>query len=215
MPAFAPSSYAQTNVAKAPMPEKPLVGHVNMQLDCFLANSNVDDLRAIVRTLLATGPAGTTAALTKIARKRIPSTIDKRVKPANTWFTVRKDGLYTSTPALEDTLKAARTLMGVGLGFDSLPILTEIVEVLNTIEFDLEDETMEEDLSRLDSDIAQACQSSREQIASGQIDDRVAARENLEAMKEALEKCRLVHETAEGDFPLEKAEMAVEGKWRI
>ncbi|KIO23618.1 hypothetical protein M407DRAFT_107936 [Tulasnella calospora MUT 4182] len=210
-----PAAFTSTNAASAPMPQKPLVSHVNMQLDSFLANSNIDDLRAIVRCLLATGPVDTTSAFTKIARSRVSTTAPRRTHPPSAFFAVDSKGSGVPTNALWETITAARILMGVGLGFESLPILVSIVDTARAYKYE-PDSDMEDALVVIDADIAQALQSCREQLASGDnlVKHREAARETLDKLRNVLAESRRDIEVWGGEFPFEKGELAIQG-WKL
>lgn len=105
--------------------------------------------------------------------------------------------------------------MGVGLGFESLPILISIVDTARTYKYEL-DSDMEDALIVIDADIAQALQSCREQLASGDnlVKDRDSARETLDKLRNVLVESRRDIEAWGGEFPLEKAELAIQG-WKL
>lgn len=178
-------------------------------------SSPFPSLRAIVRCLLATGPVGTTGAFTKIARNRVSTTAPRRMHPPSAFFAVDSKGNGVPTKALWETVAAARTLMGVGLGFESLPVLISIVDAARPYKFEL-DSDMEDALIVIDADIAQALQSCREQLASGDnlVKDREAAKETLDKLRNVLVESRKDIEAWGGEFPLEKGELAVQG-WKL
>lgn len=214
MPAFT-NNLTPAQLASQQPPKQPLVSHVNMQLDSFLANSNIEDLRAIVRTLLATGPAGTTGTFTKIARNRVLHTAASRVPPSSSFFTTdptTNHGLPQKP--LWDAISRARALFGVGLGFESVPILASIVSTASDFTFEMDSE-MEDALIVIDADIAQALQSCREQLTHGDlVKDRDAARAAVAALRTALQDCRSVIEGWGGEFPFEKSILSLEG-WKL
>ncbi|KAG9033318.1 hypothetical protein FRB95_000325 [Tulasnella sp. JGI-2019a] len=174
-------------------------------------------LRAIVRSLLATGPTGTTSCFTSIARTRVQhSTPRKLPSPSSLFTTASPDSSFAvPTKALYDTLARARALFGVGLGFESLPILTSIINRILPLQWEIDSE-MEDALIVLDADLAQAIQSCREQLASGSdlVKDMEGARTAVKALRDAMDNCQEVVESWGGEFPLEKGMMSIEG-WKF
>ncbi|KAG8858942.1 hypothetical protein FRB96_004762 [Tulasnella sp. 330] len=194
-----------------------MLSHVNMQLDTYLANSDLEDLRAIVRSLLATGPSGTTTAFTSIARNRIQNSTQRKLPSPSSLFTTASPASSNAMPtkALYDTLARARALFGVGLGFESLPVLTSIVSRILPLQWEIDSE-MEDALIVLDADLAQAVQSCREQLQSSGdlVKDIEGARSTVKALREVMDQCRVVVESWGGEFPLEKGMMSIEG-WKF
>ena len=170
-------------------------------------------LRAIARSLLATGPCGTTTAFTGIARGRLQQTGLRSLPPTSTVFaSVPTDAeRATPTPAFWDTLSRARCLFGLGLAFESLPILSALVNAAESFKFDTDTE-FEEALFVLDGDIAQALQSCKEQNASGRCDApeaKAAARASLAQLRDVLGNYESSVEAWGGEFPLERSEMVL------
>ncbi|KAG8908773.1 hypothetical protein FRB99_003011 [Tulasnella sp. 403] len=209
MPAITTTSTPTTT------PQRPIVAHVNMQLDSFLANSNIDDLRAIVRSLLATGPAGTVPAFTTIARQRVQRTTGRKLQSPSSYFSTDPSGQPIPTQALWDTVARARAHFGVGLGFESLPILLTIVNTTRSLRWEIESD-MEDALIIIDGDIAQALQSCREQLTHPElVKDKDAARSALSNLKSALIDSRTEVEAWGGEFPFEKGLLCIDGQWKL
>ncbi|KAJ7131036.1 hypothetical protein C8R44DRAFT_664968, partial [Mycena epipterygia] len=142
--------------------------------DTLIANANLDDLRAIVRSMVASATPGIAAALTTAARERLQQTSARFLafSDPNALFTVpcattTSCGTRepTPTPLLFDLLKRARTLYGSGMGFASLDLLTTAVRATLDLRWEREGE-MADILAVLDADIAQAIQSCKEEIDS-------------------------------------------------
>lgn len=187
-----------------------------MQLDTYLANSDLEDLRAIVRSLLATGPSGTTSCFTSLARTRVQTTTPRKLPSPNTLFIVDPStGLAAPTKSLYDTLARARGLFGVGLGFESLPVLTNIIRRMTPLRWEEETE-METALCILDADVAQAVQSCREQLLcpGDLVPDLDAARQTVASLRAALRDCEQAVEAWGGEYPLEKSDMSIKG-WKF
>lgn len=136
-------------------------------VDTFIANANADEyvfhpkaqiityrsesLRAICRNLLASGTPGIANLFTSVARSRARQTSSKVV--------IRRPFFVKNTPSssLVDALRRARTIYGCGLGFASLPILTEVVGATIGLRWD-QDGDMVKALADIDTDITQAIQ---------------------------------------------------------
>lgn len=173
-------------------------------------------LRAIVRSLLATGPPGTTACFTSLARTRVQHSTPLKLPSPSALFTTNPPSTSAvPTQALYNTLARARALFGVGLGFESLPILTTIIIRTLPLRWEI-DTDMEDALIILDADLAQAVQSCREQLVYGEelVKDMDSARAAVKALRKAMTQCQEVVESWGGEFPLEKCMMSIEG-WKF
>ncbi|KAJ7600335.1 hypothetical protein C8J56DRAFT_7289 [Mycena floridula] len=186
----------------APASEKtqqtPVIGHVNLMVDTFIANANVDDLRAISRGLLASALPGVADAFTSVARNRLRHTSVKSCVIHHPLFTKN-----APTSNLYDALAKARTIYGVGMGFASLGILTEVVHVTIGLQWGQDGEIIKA-LADIDTDITQAIQSCKEEIESGRIEDYAAARDTVNCLHVVVEKSRADVETWKGEFPFER-----------
>lgn len=203
----------QTNHATAFEP-KGSFAHVNLMVDSFIANAEADDLRAIMRTMLASCPPSTAAAFTTAARKRFAQTSTRHpTPPPAAHFTTRADGLTEASPSLEATLRRARALYGAGMGFASLALLTSVARGTLGRRWDL-DGALAATLAAVDADIAQALQSAREEFGAGRVADLDAARKTLRDLEETL--CASEDDTArwEGDFPFERSLVDVQ-HWKL
>ncbi|PPQ97315.1 hypothetical protein CVT26_006633 [Gymnopilus dilepis] len=193
---------------------RPSLGHVNLMVDTFIANASADDLRSIVRNLLATGPPGTAAAFTSAARSRLRQTTSKSLP--NTYQLFRRnnvDGLAVALPHLHDVLTRARSLYGAGLGFGSLKILASIVRA--TIGLRWEDEgDMADILAVIDADIGQAIQSSKEEIEADRVLDLSSARETRDTLRRAVQESMVDVKAWGGEFPFERASASLE-HWKF
>lgn len=147
-----------------------------MQVDTLIANATIDEqvipfrsymripsshlfisLRAITRSLLATGSPGLASAFTDAARNRLRQTSVKRMANANLLFE-RIDGIHAvPTTGLEIILARVRALYGAGMGFASLALLTSIVSATIGLRWEW-DGSMAATLAVIDTDISQAIQ---------------------------------------------------------
>ncbi|KAJ7082320.1 hypothetical protein C8R44DRAFT_60117 [Mycena epipterygia] len=155
-------------------PRRPVLGHVNLMADTLIANANLDDLRAIVRSMVASATPGIAAALTAAARDRLQQTNARCLAFPDHGALFTTPCATTAscgpapTPLLYDLLKRARALYGSGMGFASLGLLTTAVRATLELRWDREGE-MADALAVIDSDIAQAIQSCKEEIESGRV----------------------------------------------
>jgi len=188
------------------------IGHVGLMIDTYIANTNLEDLRAVVRALLVTGPPNTTSAFQKVVKQRLrrERTNDRSsLPPPHTLFTSYVGASpYSSpssasssaslpstssspeptdphfTPVVADLLRRARALFGAGLGLQSLPILTLLIHGTHSLHW-TEDGDFVDTLAILDSDISQAVQSSLEEVAASDFDNLVGgAEEGIRAVTE-------------------------------
>src|ERR1700722_2905404 len=113
-------------------------------------------LRAIIRSLLATGPPGFPSAFKNAARCRLRQTNAKKISPWIPFF-IQNGGVGVPPPDLEEVLARARTLDGAGMGFDSLGILASVVKATLGVRWD-EDSDMANALAVVEADIGQAIQ---------------------------------------------------------
>jgi len=189
---------------------RPALGHVNLMVDTLIANANVEDLRSIVRGLLATSPPTLAAAFTTTARTRLCQTHSKVV--------IKPQSLFNPSPArptqhLRDTLKRARSLYGAGLGFASLHILTSIVRASVGLRWAADSELVDI-LTIIDSDISQAIQSSKEETEAGLVNDYEHARTTVKDLRKAVDESLADVRAWGGEFPFERATASLD-VWKV
>ncbi|KAF8631506.1 hypothetical protein AX15_002369 [Amanita polypyramis BW_CC] len=189
---------------------RPVVNHVNLMVDTFIANASVEDLRSISRCLLATGPAGIVPAFLNAAHTRLTQTNAKAVPNKHTLFTNQPhDTKVSPTEDLYEALTRARKLFGSGLGLASLGIFTAIVWGTVGLRWDGSGD-MTDILAAIDGDITQAIQSCKEEISSGRISDHVAAVNTVNELKFAISQCQVDVESWGGEFPFDRASLSLE-----
>ncbi|KAG9308215.1 hypothetical protein JVU11DRAFT_12228 [Chiua virens] len=186
------------------------LGHVNLMVDTLIANATIEDLRAITRSLLATGTPNLAASFTVAARSRLRQTNAKRIASSNGLFVTGLDGIHAvPTPELENVLARVRSLYGAGMGFAGLSLLSSVVNATVGLRWEKEG-SMADILVVIDADISQAIQSCKEELAGGRIDDVTAARETMSKLWASLEEsCRDV-EIWRGEFPFDRAASTLE-----
>lgn len=120
--------------------------------------SNTDSLRAITRTLLATGTPSLAASFTAAARNRLRQTNARRIATTNGLFATGLDGIHAvPTPELGHVLARARSLYGAGMGFSGLGLLVSAVRATVGLRWEPEG-PMADILAVIDMDICQAIQ---------------------------------------------------------
>ncbi|KZT67170.1 hypothetical protein DAEQUDRAFT_713865 [Daedalea quercina L-15889] len=164
---------------------RPVLGHVNLMMDSFIANADIDDMRAVVRTFLATSPPSVTAAFHDAARRRLDKMNAKQLSPSTQLFSKSVDGFSHPTPELATVLRRARSLYGAGMGFASLALLTQVVRATLGMRWQ-EDGDTADILAHIDADITQAIQSSKEESAGGRVTDLSGARATVSELQNAL-----------------------------
>ncbi|KAF8750085.1 hypothetical protein RHS01_09533 [Rhizoctonia solani] len=166
-------------VAAAPTTFKtrPVLGHVNLMTDTLIANSNVDDLRAILPKDTAT--------------------------PSSLFTHLNTSSDPRPTPALYDLLARSRAHFGAGMGFHSLTLLVVIVRATVDLRW-TEDGPLADTLAVVDGDIAQAVQSSKEELMAGRVEDMNMARKVVDELRTAMREVSLVVELWGADFPYER-----------
>ena len=129
------------------------------------------------------------------------------------------------TQSLYDLLSRTRKLYGVGFGSSSLPLLTEIVRATIGIRW-RERSVTAELLAVVDNDISQAIQvcpalppvshlclisdqSTKEEIASGSIEDITRVRDATERLKIAVVDSKNDVLTWNGKFPFGRADITI------
>ncbi|KAF9236540.1 hypothetical protein BU15DRAFT_89074 [Melanogaster broomeanus] len=164
------------------------LGHV-LQVDTLIANSTIDDLRAITRTLLATGTPSLAAHL---QRRHVHDCVK---------------------PTQNNVLARARSLYGAGMGFTSLSLLSSVVTATVGLRWEQEG-SMADILAVIDADICQAIQSCKEELEGGRVNDLGAARETINKIWTGVEDSSRDVEVWGGEFPYDKTASSIQC-WRI
>ncbi|KAI8992728.1 hypothetical protein BD414DRAFT_482001 [Trametes punicea] len=193
---------------------RPVLGHVNLMVDTFIANANLEDLRAIVRGMLATSPPSVAAAFTAAARQRLIRVKATDIPDTTGIFAAGANGSSAvPTEKLDGVLVRIRTLYGSGMGIASLKILARVVGATVGLRWE-EDGAMEDALAAIDADISQAIQSAKEEIDGNRVADFHEAREVVNAMRSAVNDSQVDVKKWNGEFPFERAAASLE-YWRV
>ncbi|KAI9457363.1 hypothetical protein HD554DRAFT_2142888 [Boletus coccyginus] len=190
------------------------LGHVNLMVDTLIANATIEDLRAITRSLLATGTPSLAASFTAAARSRLRQTNAKRIATTNGLFATGLDGIHAvPTPELENALARARALYGAGMGFAGLSLLSSVVKATVGLRWE-QVGSMADILAIIDTDICQAIQSCKEEFDGGRVNDIASARETIGKLWTGVEESSSDVEVWGGEFPFDRAANSIEC-WRV
>ncbi|KAK0197714.1 hypothetical protein F5146DRAFT_1016417 [Armillaria mellea] len=193
---------------------RPALGHVNLMVDTFIANAQVDDLRTIVRDLVGSGIPSIGSTFSAAARTRLIQSGASTGRVQGPLFKRdAHDGSMRPSENLQDTLRRARCLFGAGLGFASLLVLAVVVRATIGLRWSVENE-MSDILADVDADICQAIQSSKEELEGGRVDDYAKAREAVKELENAVKESLLDVESWGGEYPFERASLSFE-HWKM
>lgn len=193
---------------------RPALGHVNLMVDTFIANAQVDDLRTIVRDLVGSGIPSIGSTFSAAARSRLIQSGASTGRVQGPLFKRNAhDGRMHPSEHLQDTLRRARCLFGAGLGFASLLVLAVVVRATIGLRWNVENE-MSDILADVDADICQAIQSSKEELEGGRVDDYAKAREAVKELENAVKESLVDVESWGGEYPFERASLSFE-HWKM
>nr|GAT57135.1 predicted protein [Mycena chlorophos] len=205
MAAFASDPSSSTVRSRSKEGARPVLGHVNLMADTLIANATPEDLRAIIRSMVASATPGIAAALHDAARERLSQTLHAGIltppssagsSPSSETGAYPLLTPYGPTSHMHDLLRRARALYGSGMGFASLGLLAHGARASLGLRWDAEGEdALAEVLAVLDADIAQAIQSCKEEVDSG----RAATPEAHEDARAALADIRAALRACETD----------------
>ncbi|ESK92973.1 hypothetical protein Moror_8976 [Moniliophthora roreri MCA 2997] len=181
---------------------RPVVGHVNLMVDTFLANVKNEDLRSIVRGVLSSGLPGIAPTFTGVAR----TYLGRNPLIVHDQSLVEDDSAGNTVPTEQfgEVLTRARSLYGVGMGFSGLDILASIVKSTVGRRWD-ENGEFAQILVNVDSDITQAIQSCKEEIDAGRVNDFDHARKIINNLRFWLERSFQDAQSWGREFPFERA----------
>ncbi|KAF7313171.1 hypothetical protein MKEN_01003500 [Mycena kentingensis (nom. inval.)] len=176
-------------------------GHVNTMADTVLVNASPEDLRAILRNMLASKTPGLVASFMKSTHARLQQKVVQSSTPVELVMAIGSD---TPSPQLLEKLKSARMLFGSGLGFSSLAPLAEVVRSTVNQRWDVDGEVSRV-LAMADADIAQAIQSCKEQLLDpSQFIDLAGAQRARTELLAALRESQQDTGRWEGEFAFER-----------
>ncbi|KAJ7696218.1 hypothetical protein B0H17DRAFT_1198140 [Mycena rosella] len=179
------------------------MGHVNMMTDTVIVNASPEDLRAILRSMLASKTPGLASAFLMSTRARV---YQRSGAGDGILYPFSESGAVA--PRVLESLTRARLLYGSGLGFASLAPLAAIVRSTIGHRWPAEGEEAYT-LVVIDADIAQALQSCKDELLGSPQSDYSAARKVLGELVAALEASRLDVDKWGGEFPFERGMCSV------
>lgn len=155
-----------------------------------------------MRATLASCAPSTATVFTNAARKRLSQGNFRDVPSREELFTVVR-GEAVPTPRLETVLRKARAIYGAGMGVAGLQYLTEVVRRTHGLQWDVDGDTADV-LAAIDSDIAQAIQSAKEELGAGRVGDLEGARRIVIELERAVIESQQDTLTWDGEFPFER-----------
>ncbi|KAF2635881.1 Aldo/keto reductase [Massarina eburnea CBS 473.64] len=127
------------------------MAHVNLMVDTVIANLPEEGLRSVLRSMLAANPS-----VTSLFEERTRNYLQKPFA-ARTGHLFNTDG---NAPSLTENFRATqqrvRAMLGCGLCYESLPLLTAIVSQASHLRLQSASEELAHALSTVDGDIVQA-----------------------------------------------------------
>ncbi|KAJ8070919.1 hypothetical protein OCU04_001278 [Sclerotinia nivalis] len=189
--------------------------HVNMMTDCIIANMPVEGLRSILRGLLGENTSNT-AGLTELALKYLTNTRPSSIPEL---FTT-SEGSPKPTIDFQRIQSRYRCLMGCGFGFESVELLTSVIQQTQRLEWDEktdEGEDFLDLLATIDGDIVQSTTAVHKSLltSSGTRPMTTKDSQTITALRGALYTCKGIAVSRGQNFPFERGlcclEKLVEG----
>jgi hypothetical protein len=174
--------------------------HVNMMTDTIIANMPAEGLRTVMRGLLGVDPKVTTK-LNTLAVEYLAAT-----RPTTIPLLFENEEV---APALFDWQRRYRCMMGCGMGFESMSLLSEVIRQLQSHELlakkDISESLMDM-LAIVDADVVQSVTAVQKELltnigtrkmSSGEVDI-------AESLLTRLVECQRQAEQSGKEFPLER-----------
>ena len=155
--------------------------------------------------MLARALPSVTEQFTGVARSLLRKKYAAFIPPGHEeLFVLEEDQTMSPTSTLYDVLSRTRALYGIGMGFESLSLLQAVVKITSSLRWRESDE-MTDVLAAIDTDIAQAIQSSKEELLAGRVDVSDHARGIVAAFITTLQETQDIIQDWGGVFPFERA----------
>ncbi|CAO2658295.1 Nn.00g060180.m01.CDS01 [Neocucurbitaria sp. VM-36] len=143
---------SQSLPSTPPRTPEPKMAHVNLMVDTVIASLPEEGVRSVLRAMLAADPS-----VTSLFEERARNYL---LKPS-TAHTCRLFSTEGSVPSITDNFRATqqriRAMLGCGMCYESLPLLTEIVSQASNLRLQsASPEKLIHALSTVDGDIIQA-----------------------------------------------------------
>ncbi|KAH8658967.1 NADP-dependent oxidoreductase domain-containing protein [Ilyonectria robusta] len=165
--------------------------HVNMMTDTIIANLPAEGLRAIMRSLLASHPE-VTGAFERETRSYIQE---------SALAALNSTGSVVNMNNLKETQYIIRCMVGSGLCFQSLPLLSKLV--VQGMDSELNSAESESFLASVDGDIVQTMTAVQKTLFVMKGVRKLSDDENvlLETLYLALVKCQTISREANREYP--------------
>jgi len=176
-------------------------GHINMMDDTVVANLPAAGLRAVLRGLLGTDESFVmTKNFQALAKRYLDASRPDSIPP-----------LFESNgepaPAFDSTQSRYRCLMGCGRGFESVELLTAVVQQVGQMQAKLgTGQDAPEVLSSIDGDIVQVVTAVQKELtaSSGLRQKSEIETATLDHLRNALLACKEQAELSGREFPFER-----------
>jgi len=198
----APAVRTKSQEAASP-PAHPSVHHVNLAIDVVLSNMEVQDLRAVVRSLLARGDPGTIGTFSSLVRSHITRTQPSPRSSSPPLFARSASGDIVPTSQFYRLRSQARVSFGAGMGKASFIPLLQIIRAISGLQWD-EDSDLAMALAEVDCDIAAAVMTTRDEVRDGRMKDHEGVRSAVAELRAALTDVAVEVESWGGDNPFER-----------
>lgn len=189
--------------------KEPKMAHVNLMADTVIANLPEEGLRSVLRSMLATDPS-----MTSTFEDRSRDYLRKTSKKHVDLLKLGSNEYLKPTRALQTTQQRLRSMLGCGMCYEAIPILTAIVSELAeqwSKPFSSELNTF---MSSLDGDIVQTVTAVQKTLLSDS-GSRAFTSEERTTLTELHEAIRTMRNVGVKDFPFQRSLTALNGLLNI
>lgn len=135
-----------------PRTPEPKMAHVNLMVDTVIANLPEEGLRSVLRSMLAANPS-----VTSLFEERTRNYLQKQSTARTGQLFNTDSGTQTTTDDFRATQQRIRAMLGCGMCYESVPLLTAIVHQASHLRLQsTSSEDLVHALSTVDGDIVQA-----------------------------------------------------------
>lgn len=181
------------------------MAHVNLMIDTIIANLPPEGLRSVLRSMLAADPT-----ITSTFEERTRIYLEKSSAPVNA--DLFETGYHHARPTatFHDVQRRVRALLGCGMCYESIPLLTTVVQQA-AISTELSP-SLEQALSETDGDIIQAITAIQKTllVSSGTRKLSESEKEVIFRLSQALHTCQEACAASRQAFPFERGMSALQ-----
>lgn len=169
--------------------KEPKMAHVNLMADTIIANLPEEGLRSVLRSMLATNPS-----ITSTFEDRSRDYLRKTSRTNMDFLEPRSDDCLKPTKYLQTTQRRLRSMLGCGMCYEAIPILTAIVGELAGQWSKPFSHELNAFMSSLDGDIVQTVTAVQKTLLSesGSRDFTCEERASLTELHEATKTLRSI-----------------------